>query len=79
MQASSSTKAIYCQPCRNNSGHARASYKVDRDFFRQVTVVDQKANGAYVCSCGQCGHRWTSRSPEAQRLYGEMQKTLLHR
>lgn len=62
------TKAIYCSKCRDGSGHLIARGKIGPDVFRKVTVTGRNNNGSYSCKC-ECGHSWSSRSPEAAALF----------
>ena len=64
------TKAIYCQKCRDANGHHIARGKVSPGIFRRVAVVERNSNGSYRCVC-ECGHTWISKSPEAARRYGQ--------
>lgn len=64
------TKAIYCQKCRDANSHHIARGKVGPGIFRRVAVVERSANGSYRCAC-ECGHTWISKSPEAERLFSQ--------
>lgn len=64
------TTSIYCSKCRDNSAHGIARGKLSSDRFRQVSVVERNGNGSYRCEC-ECGHTWSSKSEEAERLFNQ--------
>lgn len=66
---------IYCSKCRDANGQNIARQKLSNDVFRTVEVVSELGSGLYECRCGNCGHTWKSKSPEAAELYRSKQST----
>jgi hypothetical protein len=62
---------LYCSKCRDDFAHHIARGKVRSDIFRRVAVTGRNHDGSYLCSCGQCGHKWSSRSAEAANLFAQ--------
>lgn len=60
---------LTCVKCSKELAQRIARHKASLDDCRRITVDKAVSEGAFVCRCDRCGHRWYSTSKLARQNY----------